>query len=109
MMARVSGRRSVTLVPSPGLLATSIEPRRLSTRCRTTSMPTPRPLTSVTCLAVENPGWKSRAKISLSVSSSPAATRPRSMALLRTASALMPPPSSETAISTLAPECRAER
>ena len=57
-MARVSGRRSVTLVPAPGLLETSMVPRRLSTRCRTTSMPTPRPETSVTCLAVEKPGSK---------------------------------------------------
>jgi hypothetical protein len=68
MMAMVSGRRKVTLVPCPGRLETSTAPRRLSTRCLTTSMPTPRPETSVTCVAVENPGSKRSAKIWLSVS-----------------------------------------
>ena len=63
-MARVSGRRSVTLVPSPGLLAISIVPRRALHARRTTSMPTPRPDTSVTCCAVEKPGCKISAKIS---------------------------------------------
>src|ERR1019366_4809563 len=109
MIARVSGRRSVTVVPAPGLLAMSMVPRRVSTLRRTTSIPTPRPDTSVTCRAVEKPGANMKAKISASVSWASAATRPFSMARSRTASALIPPPSSATQIRTLAPECRAER
>ena len=43
MIASVSGRRSVTCVPWPGAVATSIAPRSPSMVCLTTSMPTPRP------------------------------------------------------------------
>jgi hypothetical protein len=43
-------------------------------------MPTPRPETSVTCSAVEKPGWKMRAKTCSSVSVSSAVIRPTSVA-----------------------------
>jgi hypothetical protein len=56
MIARVSGRRSVMVVPAPGRPSTPIEPRSRSTLRFTTSMPTPRPEYSVTRSAVEKPG-----------------------------------------------------
>ena len=49
MMASVSGSDRSMRVPWPGSLCTSIEPRSESTSRLTTSMPTPRPETSVTC------------------------------------------------------------
>jgi hypothetical protein len=58
MMASVSGSDSETRVPWPGVLVTSTQPPRCSMLLRTTSMPTPRPETSVTTLAVEKPGMK---------------------------------------------------
>ena len=54
----------------------------------TTSMPTPRPETSLTTSAVEKPGAKIRLKIRSSDSSSSAPTRPRSRALARILSRL---------------------
>ena len=46
--------------PAPGLLLISMDPRSASTLRRTTSMPTPRPETSVTSRAVEKPGARIR-------------------------------------------------
>jgi len=45
MMASVRGSFRVKTVPCPSLLLISSVPRRLSTFCLTTSMPTPRPET----------------------------------------------------------------
>jgi hypothetical protein len=72
-------------------------------------MPTPRPDTSVIFRAVEKPGARISEKISASLSCASADTRPFSTARARTASAMIPPPSSETPIKTLALECRADR
>jgi len=58
MIASVSGRRSVTSEPCPGVLDRSIAPRSPSIVRLTTSIPTPRPDRLVTCAAVEKPGWK---------------------------------------------------
>src|SRR5436190_443763 len=52
IIASVSGRRSVNVVPRPSLVSIAIEPRSDSIARRTTSMPTPRPDISVTSLDV---------------------------------------------------------
>ena len=57
MIASVSGRRSVTVVPSPGRVERSIDPRMFSIVRFTTSMPTPRPDSAEMVCAVEKPGW----------------------------------------------------
>jgi len=56
MMASVSGRLILNTLPAPLSERISIAPRRRSMFFLTTSMPTPRPETSVTTWAVENPG-----------------------------------------------------
>ena len=56
----VDGSLKKKLVPSSGLLDTAIEPPTRSIFARTTSMPTPRPETELTCSAVERPGSKIR-------------------------------------------------
>ena len=56
MMASVSGRLILNTLPAPCSERISTAPRRRSMFFLTTSMPTPRPETSVTTLAVENPG-----------------------------------------------------
>jgi len=60
MMAVVSGKTSVKREPWPGVDWMRTLPRNDSILRLTTSMPTPRPEISVTCLAVEKPGWKMR-------------------------------------------------
>ena len=67
MIASVSGSVIWIVVPWPGVDSTSTVPPSFSMFVRTTSMPTPRPLTSVIFSAVEKPGWK----ISRTVSRSP--------------------------------------
>ena len=68
----------------------------------TTSMPTPRPDTSVICAAVEKPGAKISCHTSPSLSVSGAAM-PRSRALSRIRSRSRPAPSSITSTTTLPP------
>ena len=58
IMASVSGMRSRSVVPLPARESISTLPPIFSTLVRTTSMPTPRPLTLVTAAAVEKPGRK---------------------------------------------------
>ena len=74
-------------------------------------MPTPRPLTLVTSLAVEKPGSKTSCSSSRSASSAArsAVSSPRSMALARIRSTFMPAPSSATSIMTWLPSCTARR
>ena len=55
-IARVSGRRSVTVVPCPCEDRMSTAPPSERTRVYTASIPTPRPDISVTFSAVEKPG-----------------------------------------------------
>ena len=57
-------------------LAISIDPCSASTLRRTTSMPTPRPETSVTSRAVEKPGARISEKISASESRADAVDQP---------------------------------
>ena len=70
----------------PGRLSTSMVPRSALTLRLTTSMPTPRPDRLLTAWAVEKPGSKISVEISWSVRAVPGSTRPRSIALARTAS-----------------------
>ncbi len=84
------------VVLHPGCEETVTRPRIDSMFRFTTSMPTPRPETSVTFSAVENPGTKIRLKTSSSSSSSPSWTRPFLVALRRMASRWSPRPSSES-------------
>ena len=58
MMAKVSGKRTVTVVPWPGRLSMATLPRSAVMLRFTTSMPTPRPDRLVTVSAVEKPGSK---------------------------------------------------
>ena len=67
MMASVSGRRTLTLMPWPSAESISTVPPSAVMFRLTTSMPTPRPETSVTTSAVEKPGAKIRPQTSASV------------------------------------------
>src|SRR5947209_317600 len=58
-----SGTVIVKVQPLPSTLAMSTRPSRRATFLFTTSMPTPRPETSVTVSAVDRPAWKTSAKI----------------------------------------------
>jgi len=60
MIANVRGIRILRLVPSPGLLCTSIVPPIFSIFVLTTSMPTPRPEMFEIRSAVLNPGRKNQ-------------------------------------------------
>lgn len=92
MIAIVSGRRTVTLQPSPGLLVKRTVPLRDSMLLLTTSIPTPRPETSLTFCAVESPGAKMSACSSSSVGTADSASRPMETALRRTRSVSSPRP-----------------
>ena len=96
MIASVSGMVSRNVVPRPTVLVTSTEPPMDSIRVLTTSMPTPRPETLVTCSAVENPGRKIRLRMSrvVIVASCVWETRPRSSAFAAIFPGSMPAPSS---------------
>ena len=111
MMASVKGRRSVTLVPAPGLLAivdgAAQRFHLLPDHVHAHAAPG-----DIGDLLAR---WKSRAPRSarrsrlsrkLRAGRDQAPARWRARAPPRTS---MPPPSSLTPISTLAPECRAER
>ena len=73
----------------------------------TTSIPTPRPETSVTTSAVENPGAKIRLNTSPSLILS-LTGKPLDFALANILSRFKPPPSSVTSITMLPPLCAAE-
>ena len=105
MIASVRGRRMVQVLPSPSLDFTSTSPLKDSILDFTTSSPTPRPDTSVTCFAVEKLGRNSRLIISLSaiLAACSGVTVPRSTAFALTASTSIPLPSSLTSITTLFP------
>ena len=75
----------------------------------TTSMPTPRPETSVTVSVVENPGANSSCVTASADGAWEGSTVvPSSRARFRTASASTPRPSSSTSITILPPVCLAE-
>ena len=62
-MASVSGILMRNKVPCPSVLVKLTEPFKASTFFLTTSMPTPRPDSPVTCSAVEKPGKKISSRI----------------------------------------------
>ena len=88
--------------------AISTPPPRDSMLRRTTSMPTPRPDTSVTSCAVENPASNSSCQTSESDASA-GSERPRCAARARINSRSSPRPSSDTSITTLPPRWLAAR
>ena len=92
----------VRVVPCPSRLATSTMPRSAVTLRRTTSIPTPRPDSSVTLSAVEKPGRKISSWISRSLSDCASPTRPRSSARARIRARSRPAPSSATCTTSLA-------
>ena len=97
--------------PSPSTDLTDTSPPSASILLLTTSRPTPRPEISVICLAIENDGINRKSIISFCerFSASSGVTRPRSTALSRTLSVLIPPPSSPTSMITLLPSWKALR
>ena len=64
MLASVSGVRICMVVPLPACVVTWTVPFNLSMTERTTSIPTPRPETSVTAAAVLKPGSKIKLRAS---------------------------------------------
>ena len=108
-MARVNGRRTTKRVPCPGRESMVTEPPSCLISLATTSMPTPRPDSWVTWLAVEKPAWKMNCCTSWSGSGVFSAISPRSMALRRTASVSMPLPSSARVITTSPPSRESSR
>ena len=99
IIARVSGILMINVVPSPFLLSTMMEPPHFSTFAFTTSMPTPRPLNSVTVSLVEKPGRRMMFCISV-YSLSGLVRRPCFLALFMIFSGSMPAPSSDTVMIT---------
>ena len=95
-IARVRGRLITNVVPLPRVERISMVPLSFWMLVRTTSMPTPRPETSDTWLAMEKPGRNTRLKLwrSSMVLASSSVMRPFSSALARSRSAFMPRPSS---------------
>ena len=110
IIAKVRGIFSVVMLPCPGTLSTSTVPPMVLILDRTTSIPTPRPENSVTFSLVENPGWKMKEYISLSVSSSSGFVNSLfARALLRIFSRSRPAPSSAILITTSPLAFSAER
>ena len=106
-IARVRGSTMRVVVPWPLRDMISTWPPMPWMLRLTTSMPTPRPETSLTSLAVEKPG----AKISCHTSSSLMVSetdRPLSRALASSLSRSRPAPSSITSMRMLPPWCWAE-
>ena len=104
--AVVSGSTSLKLVPWPAAVAVSMRPPMALTSERTTSMPTPRPASSVTWSAVLKPGVKIRLARSASLSSAPGrdqAQRRRPCSRMRARSS--PAPSSRNSTPTSLPSC----
>ena len=109
-MLSVSGTLSIIRVPEPGVLSISSEPPIFSMFARTTSMPTPRPETAVTFLAVLRPGSQISALRSRMLSSvaSSALRMPAAMAFSTSLSPSMPLPSSTMPMRISLPVWRAE-
>ena len=90
MTETVIGNWRMNRVPLPGRLATRTEPRTACTMLCTTSRPTPRPETAVTCSLVEKPGRNRKSSSSASPSrrAIAAVVSPRSTTLARSRSRL---------------------
>lgn len=110
-IARVSGTRRRTTVPTPCCDSTSTEPPTRSTWERTTSMPTPRPEIWVTCGAVDKPASKTRSMTSRSVMEAACSPlrRPDSTARASKRSLEIPAPSSRTSMMAHPSCCRTDR
>ncbi|GJE61227.1 hypothetical protein MPOCJGCO_3348 [Methylobacterium trifolii] len=104
-MASVRGILMVKVVPRPSCVLMSMTPPMVSMLVLTTSMPTPRPETEVTALAVEKPASKMNFETCASVIRSTSAwlAMPRSTAFLRMAARSRPLPSSEISIVMVPP------
>ena len=102
MMASVNGSRTRTVMPWPSAESISTVPPSAVMFFFTTSMPTPRPETSVTCSAVEKPGAKIRPQTSASLIVS-GASMPRSRAFFSSLPRFRPRPSSRTSMTMLPP------
>ena len=109
IIARVSGRRTVKVVPSPIAVLTSTSPPNASMLDFTTSSPTPRPEISVIFLDIEKLGRNRILIISfwLMLSACSSVIMPLSIALSRTAATSIPAPSSPTWMMTLLPSWNA--
>ena len=109
MIARVRGTRRENVLPCPGSESISSVPPNSSRLLFTTSMPTPRPDSSVTSVAVENPGSVISPRISLSPrrASSAAVRIPFCKALRLSHSGSIPRPSSPTSMQIWPPTWRA--
>ena len=90
----------VKAVPRPRALVTSMRPPIACISVRTTSMPTPRPASSVTEPAVDSPDMKTSWTCSASESACSGVSSPLSMALARSRSRSRPAPSSLTMSTT---------
>ena len=102
MIASVSGMRILMVVPQPTVLVRSTLPPMRSIEVRTTSIPTPRPETLVTCSAVEKPGRKIRSRTSRGSirASCSRVTTPRRTATSPMCRGSMPLPSSVISTTT---------
>ncbi len=100
-----SGSRMRNVVPRPALVRTSTSPPSRLTCDRTTSRPTPRPDTSLTCSRVENPGENIRSTSSSSERDRAWSSEisPRRTAFAATRPRSMPAPSSDTSTTTWLP------
>jgi len=109
IIASVSGKRTIKVVPSPSFVRTSTSPPSASILDFTTSSPTPRPEISVIFFAIEKLGRNKRLIISfwLMFSACSAVITPRSTALSLTAATSIPLPSSPTSMITLLPSWKA--
>ena len=103
MIASVSGSFIVNFVPSPGTESTSNTPLSRRMFFFTTSIPTPRPETSVIWSAVEKPGVKISSTISRSERRSDSPMTPMRIAFSRTRCKSIPLPSSEISMMTWLP------
>ena len=107
----MSGKLILNLVPTPSSVWTSIRPLTLAISVFTTSMPTPRPESSLTSRRVVKPGRKMRLIASESESSLAAAglRNPPADGLRARSSGSIPRPSSSTSRMIEFPSWRARR
>ena len=105
-----NGRSRTTVVPCSGSDWIRTDPPSRTTTFFTTSIPTPRPETSVVDARVLKPGWKTRSSSSAAVhrSRSAAGASARRIAAARSSSGSIPRPSSRTEMRMRFPCCSAE-
>ena len=99
-IARLVGTIILKRVPIPALVETSILPDSAVIAVLTTSIPTPRPETSVTVCAVVIPGRNISSSASFSLNSLPICINPRSLAESTNERLSIPLPSSSISMAT---------